>query len=60
MFDHANWVDPEAKIRLLLQLQSIRELVRGGAEQFDPERDHQAFESDLRTHRECEGPGHVP
>jgi hypothetical protein len=60
MFDYANWVDPEAKARLLFGLQSVRELVRGGAQQFEPERDHQAFEHHLRTHRECEGPGHVP
>ena len=36
MFDYANWADPEAKARLLLQLQSIRELVRGGAQQLIP------------------------
>ena len=60
MFDYANWADPEAKARLLLQLQSIRELVRGGAQQFDPERDRQAFERHLRIDRECEPPSHVP
>ena len=60
MFDYANWVDPEAKIRLLLQLQSVRELVRGGAQQFDPGRDREAFERHLRGQRECEAPNHVP
>ncbi len=60
MFDYANWADPEAKARLLLQLQSIRELVRGGAQQFDPERDREAFEHHLRIDRECEAPNHVP
>ena len=60
MFDYANWADPEAKARLLLQLQSIRELVRGGAQQFDPERDREAFEHHLRAERECKAPNHVP
>ena len=60
MFDYANWVDPEAKVRLLFQLQSVRELVRGGAQHFDPERDRQAFEHHLRIDRDCEAPNHVP
>jgi hypothetical protein len=60
MFDYANWADPEAKARLLLQLQSVRELVRGGAQQFDPERDREAFERHLHAQRECEAPNHVP
>ena len=60
MFDYANWVDPEAKARLLLQLQSFRELVRGGAQQFDPERDRSQYEDHLVAHRECEAPKHVP
>ncbi len=60
MFDYANWTDPEAKARLLFQLQSVRELVRGGAQQFDPQRDHEAFERHLRTQRDCEAPNHVP
>ena len=60
MFDYANWADPEAKTRLLLQLQSIRELVRGGAQQFDPERDREAFERHLLDQRQCEAPSHVP
>lgn len=60
MFDYANWADPEAKARLLLQLQSVRELVRGGAQQFDPERDRETFERHLRAERECEAPNHVP
>ena len=59
MFDYANWVDPEAKARLLLQLQSVRELVRGGAQQFDPERDRAAFEHHLRTDRDSEAPNRV-
>jgi hypothetical protein len=60
MFDYANWVDPEAKARFLVQLQSVRELVRGGAQQFDPERDREAFERHLRTQHEREAPSHVP
>ncbi len=56
MFDYANWADPEAKARLLLQLQSVR----GGAQQFDPERDREAFERHLRAERECKAPNHVP
>lgn len=59
MFDYANWVDPEAKARLLFGLQSVRELVRGGAQQFDPERDCEAFEHHLRTEREREAPNHA-
>ena len=59
MFDYANWVDPEAKGRLLFQLQSVRELVRGGAQQFDPQRDRQAFEHHLCAQRHCETPNHV-
>jgi hypothetical protein len=50
MFDYANWTDPEAKARLILQLPSIRELVRGGAQQFDPHRDRATFEQHLREH----------
>jgi hypothetical protein len=60
MFDSANWIDPEAKTRFLLHLQSVRELVRGGAQQFDPERDREAFERQLHIDRECEGHNHVP
>ena len=59
MFDYANWADPEAKARLVLQLPSVRELVRGGAQQFDPERDREAFECHLRTRLECEAPNDV-
>ena len=59
MFDYANWADPEAKARLILQLQSIRELVRGGAQQFDPARDRQAFEHHLCTDRGCHEPHHA-
>jgi hypothetical protein len=60
MFDYANWADPEAKARLLFQLQSVRELVRGGAQQFDPEHDREAFESHLRAACDSEAPNHVP
>jgi hypothetical protein len=56
MFDHANWIDPEAKTRLLFQLQSVRELVRGGAQQFDPDRDRPPFEQHLLADRECQAP----
>lgn len=60
MFDCANWIDPEAKTRLLFGLQSVRELVRGGAQQFDPDRDRETFEHHLRAERECEAPNRVP
>jgi len=56
MFDHANWIDPEAKARLIFQLPAVRELLRGGAQQFDPWRDRQAFESHLGDQRDCEQP----
>jgi hypothetical protein len=44
MFDYANWTDPEGKARLILQLPTVRELVRGGAQQFDPHHDRHAFD----------------
>ena len=47
MFDYANWTDPEAKARLILGLPAVRELVRGGAQQFDPDRDRKGFEQHL-------------
>jgi hypothetical protein len=56
MFDYANWADPEAKTRLIFQLPAVRELLRGGAQQFDPERDRDAFEHHLRNARGCEDP----
>jgi len=55
MFDYANWTDPEGKARLILQLPAIRELLRGGAQQFDPERDRDEFERSLRERLKCEG-----
>ena len=54
MFDYANWTDPEGKARLILQLPSVRELVRGGAQQFDPQRDREAFERHLRADVGCQ------
>lgn len=54
MFDYANWTDPEAKARLILQLPAIRELVRGGAQQFDPDRDREAFDKHLLEHLGCQ------
>jgi hypothetical protein len=59
MFDYANWTDPEGKTRLILQLPSVRELVRGGAQQFDPDRDRDAFEQYLRDHLGGQQPGDV-
>jgi hypothetical protein len=56
MFDYANWIDPEAKARLIFQLPAVRELLRGGAQQFDPNRDRQAFESHLRGERDYDEP----
>ena len=59
MFDYANWTDPEAKARLILQLPAIRELVRGGAQQFDPDRDRDAFEQHLLEQLGCQQPDDV-
>lgn len=59
MFDYANWTDPEGKARLLLGLPAIRELVRGGAQQFDPDSDRQAFEQHLRGALGCRQPDDV-
>jgi hypothetical protein len=56
MFDYANWVDPEAKARLISQLPVVRELLRGGAQQFDPGRDRDAFERHLTEERGCKDP----
>jgi hypothetical protein len=63
MFDYANWTDPEGKARLLLQLPSYRELLRGGASTFQPDADRERFEEHLRGQRGCEGavrPGASP
>ena len=54
MFDYANWTDPEGKARLILQLPAVRELVRGGTQQFDPHRDRPVFEQHLHAHRDCQ------
>jgi myo-inositol catabolism protein IolC len=59
MFDYANWTDPEGKTRLILGLPAIRELLRGGAQQFDPERDREAFEQHVRDHPGCRQPDDV-
>ena len=59
MFDYANWADPEAKTRLIFQLPAVRELLRGGAQQFDPDEDRQAFERHLRDARGCQEPSDV-
>jgi hypothetical protein len=56
MFDYASWTDPEGKARLIFQLPAVRELLRGGAQQFDPERDRTEFETHLRDERDCEQP----
>jgi hypothetical protein len=53
MFDYASWTDPEGKARLLLQLPSIRELLRGGAQTFEPDDDRERFEQHLREQRGC-------
>ena len=56
MFDYANWTDPEAKARLILQLPAIRELLRGGAQQFNPNHDRKAFEQHIRDQFGCQRP----
>jgi len=54
MFDYANWTDPEGKARLILQLPAVRELVRGGAQRFDADRDREAFEHHVSEHLGCQ------
>jgi hypothetical protein len=54
MFDYASWTDPEGKARLLLQLPSFREALRGGAQTFDPDGDRDGFEEYLREQRGCQ------
>jgi hypothetical protein len=56
MYDYASWTDPEGKARLIFQLPAVRELLRGGAQQFDPEHDRDAFEQHLGDARDCEKP----
>ena len=36
MFDYANWIDPEAKARLIFQLPAVRELLRGAPNNSTP------------------------
>jgi hypothetical protein len=59
MFDYANWTDPEGKARLIFQLPAVRELLRGGAQQFNADGDRETFERYLRDERGCEEPGDV-
>jgi hypothetical protein len=59
MFDYANWTDPEAKTRLLLGLPAIRELLRGGAQQFEPDRDREPFQRHLHDQLDCHQPDDV-
>jgi hypothetical protein len=56
MFDYASWTDPEGKTRLLLQLPSFREALRGGAQTFEPDGDRERFEQHLRELRGCGEP----
>jgi hypothetical protein len=56
MYDCATWTDPEGKARLIFRLPAIRELLRGGAQQFNPEQDRHQFEHHLRDERGCEEP----
>lgn len=53
MFDYGNWTDPEGKARLILQLPSFREALRGGAQVFEPDSDHPRFAGYLRDRRGC-------
>jgi hypothetical protein len=59
MFDYANWTDPEGKARLIFQLPAVRELLRGGAQQFDRERDRDEFAQYLRERLWYGGPDDV-
>jgi hypothetical protein len=59
MFDYANWTDPEAKARLILGLPAVRELLRGGAQQLDRDRNRHAFEQHLHVHLACQQAGNV-
>jgi hypothetical protein len=56
MFDYASWTDPEGKARLLLQLPSFRELLRGGAQTFETDGDRDRFADYLREQRGCTEP----
>jgi hypothetical protein len=56
MFDYASWTDPEGKVRLLLQLPSFREPLRGGGQTFEPDGDRERFEQHLREMRGCREP----
>jgi hypothetical protein len=56
MFDYGNWTDPEGKARLLLQLPSFREVLRGGAQTFEPHNDRERLEQHLREQRGCATP----
>jgi hypothetical protein len=60
MFDYASWTDPEGKARLLLQLPSFREALRGGAQTFEPDGDRGRFEQHLRELRGCSEPDKRP
>ena len=59
MFDYANWTDPEAKARLILGLPAVRELLRGGAQQFDRAHDRDTFDRHLLEHLGCHRPDDV-
>jgi hypothetical protein len=60
MFDYASWTDPEGKARLLLQLPSFRELLRAGAQTFDPTGDHERFDQHLLETRGATEPNTQP
>jgi hypothetical protein len=60
MFDYASWTDHEGKARLLLQLPSFRELLRGGAQTFDPHGDRERFNQHLRETRGAIEPDRQP
>ena len=42
-YDNGAWNDPLAKLRLLHELDRIRDLLRGGKDVFDPDRDRGQF-----------------
>jgi hypothetical protein len=60
MFDYASWTDPEGKARLLLQLPAFRELLRGGAQTFDPNGDRERFNQHLHETRGAKEPDKQP
>jgi hypothetical protein len=59
MFDYAKLDRPRSQSPPHPQLPAVRELLRGGAQQFDRERDRHAFQQHLHAHLACRQAGDV-